>query len=305
MNLNKNKIYKYIAGITCLIAFSVIMFLPEPQEKIQNSYNYKKCIPENVEDYEQNQDLIKYSFAHNTILYYHYLNNGRYKDAIKTIDKFEKDDFYPTCYRYQSNRVRFICKTKMRIFNYFFGPVINTEEQKHTYKANAYYKSEDIENAKKELRLKEESSSLSNKLQFKIYLEEKNFEEAEKFLEIANKYDKKIYTAELYSAKKEYQKAEKIYKELIQNLPKRDDIKIDYATMLMKQNKYSQAIKILKSAKEDKYFYAINYNLGVCYKKIGNNKKAKEYFKKVLSKKPDNKTLIEYLATGNLESFNR
>ena len=305
MTLNKNQTYKYIVGIICLIAFSAIMFLPEPQEKIQNNFDYKKCIPENIEDYEQNQDLVKYSLTHNTILYYHYLNNGRYKDAINTIDKFEKDDFYPTCYRYQSNRVRFICKTKMRIFNYIFGPVLNIKEQKLTYKANAFYKSGDIENAKNELALKKEKSSLSNKLQFKIYLDEKNFKEAENFLEIGSKYDKKIYAAELYSAKKEYQKAEKIYNELIQNLPKRDDIKIDYATMLMKQNKYSQAIKILKSAKEDHYFYAINYNLGVCNKNIGNNKQAKEYFKKVLSKNPDNKILIEYLATGKLEPFNR
>jgi len=158
---------------------------------------------------------------------------------------------------------------------------------------------------KNELALKKEKSSLSNKLQFKIYLDEKNFKEAENFLEIGNKYDKKIYAAELYSAKKEYQKAEITYKELLNNLPKRDDIKIDYATMLMKQNKYTQAIKILKSAKEDNYFYAINYNLGVCNKNIGNNKQAKEYFKKVLSKNPDNKILIEYLATGKLEPFNR
>ena len=300
MQENK-KIYKILTGIFCLIFFTCIMFLPEPQEKIQNNFEYKKCIPDNVEDYEKNQDLLKYSFSHNTILYYHYLNNGRYKDAIKTIDKFEKDDFYPTCYRYQSNRVRFICKTKMRIFNHFFGSFINAEEQKHIYKANAYYKSGDIENAKKELNLQKESFTLSDKIKFRIYLDEENFEEAEKLIENKNSYDKKIYTAELYSAKKDYLKAEKLYNEIIKDLPKRDDIKISYASMLMKQKQYSTAIKILKSAKEDKYFYAINYNLGACYKNIGNNKQAKEYFKKVLSKKPDNKEFIEYLTTGILQ----
>jgi len=304
INFNKKSI-KFITGIFCLAIFTIVLFLPEPQEKIQNNYDYKKCMPENIEDYEKNQDLLKYSFSHNTILYYHYLNCGRFDAAINTIDKFEKDDFYPTCYRYQSNSLRFLCKTKMRIFNYIFGPAINTEAYKHSYKANAYYKSGNIKKAKEELASNKEKSSLTNKIEFKILLEEKNFSEAENFLKNTNIYDKEIYIAELYSAKNEYKKAENIYKELIKELPKRDDVKIDYATMLMKQNQYSNAIKILKSAKADNYFYAINYNLGVCYKNIGNKKQAKESFKKVLSKNPDNKDLIEYLATGKLKPYNR
>lgn len=304
MNLNKN-LLKHTIYILCLIIFTVILFLPEPQEKIQNKFDYKKCIPDNAEEYEQNQNLLKYSFSHNTILYYHYLNNGRYKDAIKTIDKFEKDDFYPTCYRYQSNSIRFLCKTKMRIFNCFLGSVINTEEHKHTYKANAYYKAGDIEKAKEEISLKTEQSPLTDKIKFKIYLEENNFDEAEKIIENLNDYDKKIFKAELYSTKKEYKKADILYTEILKELPKRDDVKIAYASMLIKQNQYSNAIKILNSADENKYFYAVNYNLGICYKNMGNNKKAKEYFKKVLSKNPDNKILIKYLATDKLEPYNR
>lgn len=305
MQEKNKKIYKILIGIFSLIFFTGTLFLPEPQEKIQNDFDYKKCIPDNVEDYEQNQDLLKYSFSHNTILYYHYLNNGRYKDAIKTIDKFEKDDFYPTCYRYQSNRMRFVCKTKMRMFNTIFGSFINTKEQKHTYKANAYYKSGDTEKALQEIELKKEYSPLTDKIKFKIFLEANNFQEAENIIENKNRYDKKIYTAELYSAKKEYKKAETLYTELIKDLPKRDDIKSDYAIMLIKQGKYSHAINILKSAKEDKNFYEINYNLGVCYKNLGNNKMAKTYFKKVLSKNPDNKIFIKYLATDKIEPYDR
>ena len=305
MNLVHNKIYKFLTGTFCLVVFSVILFLPEPQEQIQNNFNYKKCMPKNIDDYENFPNLLKYSFTHNTILYFHYVNNGRYSDALKTIDKFEKDDFYPTCYRYQSKRLRFVCKTKMRLFNYVFGPVVNTDELKHTYKANAYYKLGDIEKAREEISLKKEKSSLTDKILFKIYLENKNFDETEKFLETKNEYDKQIFTAELYQAKGEYKNAEKIYTDLIKNMPKRDDIKIDFAAMLMEQKKYSKAIKILKSADENKYFYAVNYNLGVCYNNIGNVQKSKEYFKKVLSKNPDNKILIEYLATGKLKPFNR
>ena len=304
MIFNRNLI-KNIICLLGLILFSVVIFLPEPQEKIQNNFDYKKCIPENIEDYEKNQNLIKYSFTHNTLLYYHYISVGRFEDAIKTIDKFKKDNFYPTCYRYQSNNLRFLCKTKMKIFNLFFEPIINTNEYRHTYKANAYYKMDNIEKAKEELSLKTEKSSLTDKINFKIYLEENKFDKAEEIIESSNTYDKKLYTAELYFAKKDYKNSELLYKELIKELPKRDDIKIDYAILLINQKNYSKAINILKSAKEDKYFYAVNYNLGVCYKNLGNNKKAKEYFKKVLSKNPDNKTFIEYLATNELKPYNR
>lgn len=302
--LKNNKVFNVISGILCLAVFTTILFLPEPQEQIQNNYDYKKCMFENVEDYE-NTDIIKYSLPHNTMLYMHYINTGRYQDALKTIYKYKKEDFYPTCYRYQSNRVRFICKTKMRIFNHIFGDKTNIKEIKHTYKANAYFKSGDISAAKQELSQKKENSPLSDKISFRICLEEKNFKEAEKLIENKNAYDKKIYTAELYSAKEKYETAEKLYTELIETLPKRDDIKISYAVMMMKQNKYLKAIKILKSAKDEHYFYAINYNLGICYKKIGNNKQAKKYFEKVLSQNPDNKVFIEYLATGKLIPFNR
>jgi len=302
--LKKNEIFKISSGIICLIIFTIILFLPEPQEQIQNNYDYKKCMPEKIEEYE-NSDIIKYSFSHNSMLYMYYINIGRYQDAIRTIDTYKKEDFYPTCYRYQSNRVRFLCKTKIKIINMLFGDGINTNDIKHSFKANAYYKLGDIKNAKKELSLNKEYSTLSDKVKFKIYLEEKNFEEAKKIIEMKHSYDKKIYTAELYSAQKEYKKAERLYKELINNLPKRDDIKISYAVMLIKQDKYLKAIKILTEIKDDKYFYTVNYNLGLCYKKTGNNKQAKHYFKKVLSKNPDNKILIEYLATGELKPFNR
>ena len=68
MIFNRNLI-KNIICLLGLILFSVVIFLPEPQEKVQNNFDYKKCIPENIEDYEKNQNLIKYSFTHNTLLY--------------------------------------------------------------------------------------------------------------------------------------------------------------------------------------------------------------------------------------------
>ena len=87
----------------------------------------------------------------------------------------------------------------------------------------------------------------------------------------------KINNAFLYIKKKEFKKAEDIFKDLIKKKTKNFDVYVNFARILGLQNKKKEMVEAYKEA------IKLNHNFPEAYSNIGNTYFEKKEFKKAIS----------------------
>ena len=244
------------------VSAGCIFYLINPNDAQYKSYYYeeearKALAAGDIEKYFINIDrpeIIKYHFASNHILVQEYIDAGKYDDALRVINAYEKDLDYYQCTPYKPLK-RLGCRILITVNN------VSISYNKNHLISQVYFEKGDYKKA----------------LDYELKSEKKD----------------PCYLSRIYSALYDFKNAESLLTECKQRSTTKKYIKrslhFSNGYFLFKQKKYKEAIvefekdiNTLKCgnvcrSKNRTYLY-----LAECYKNLGNKTKAKEYYNWIL-----------------------
>ena len=262
-------VYSFLVLIVVCIC-ACVFYLVNPNDAQYKSYysqlQYFKAMDSGdinkAIDSLNNPVSIKYHYAQNFMLSNLLISAGRYDEAQKVIESFEKEYDYSHC----APR-KFWGKLFCRLEFAAIGQP-KFEYRKNLYLSKLYFAKGDY---KKAVEYDNADKNRDVCYSTRLLSASGDIDAANKFMNLcAKKYEKARYPRAMHIARGSYLMAQKNYKAALSEFEK--DIKLSNC----------QSIKTCRG-NSTTYLY-----MAQCYKKLGNNSKALEYYNKILTNEPWN-----------------
>lgn len=264
-----NKIVFSFVIATVVFATVFALFIVNPNDAQYKSYYLenqalKALSNKNIDKYFDDMDnpvSVKYHQEKNYTLSKMYVSAGKYDNAKKVIDSFEKSYDYSYCMAYKP-AMRFICRGLVPYSK------SNFSYDKNKNLSFVYFEKGDY---KKSIEYYKKSENSDSCFATKLYAASNDMNTAERFLKFCKieqndkKYPRRLYSAQgyLYLKQNKYEKAEAEFKK-------------DLSTTKCGKENFENC-----RGNNTTYLY-----LAECYKENGKIKKAAELYKKILFNEP-------------------
>lgn len=301
MKLYLSVLFSFIFFIFVFLVVSYNPYDKQYQAFLSEKVGLKDYTNKDINGFIKNYDnpvTVKYHMPSMRMLSIVYKQIGRFDDAIRVVNSYEKDKDYGFCVLYKSPINRSIC----RLVSVFSNNDITID--KNLIISEIYFEKGDYAKAN-------EYFEKSNKMDLcycsKYYALANNNKQANSYLHkcmIDNSISlkKRLLTkAYVLSKQQQYFEAEKIYKSLINsqcdkriNCTGNVEIYMELADLYKSRKLYSKAIFCYKKAlKVQPYHYNANKGVAECFEKLNQKSEARHYYKQILKYQPDDTKFIE------------